>query len=161
MRRSIAPGAATAAVTAVSAGTALARKVAARRHQGGGIRPQRDVDTARWRAVTVLRRIDEIRQTVPDALASLGPAVEVEVRAAPDGKGSVVAARLVEPQLVDADPTRAVRALRQALRHAKQQLEIGWVVTPSRSEVVPTALNRPLREAEAGNPPAVQGEGVR
>lgn len=156
MRKNITP-VATVAATAVGAGTALARKVASRRLHTSRPRLQRDADPARRRSVTVFRRIDEIRDATPPALAALGPAVEIAFSSAPDGKGTVLTAHLTEPALVDADPAVAVRRLRQALRDAKQQLEIGWTVTPTRSEVTPTPLNRPLREAEA---PA-QGGGLR
>lgn len=161
MRKSFTAPAAAVAATAVGAGTALARKVLAARHWvSGGRGPSgrtHDADITRWRAVTVLRRADEMPTTPPPALAELGDAVEVEVRTAPDGKGSVLAARLVDPGRVDADPARAADRLREALRHAKQQIEIGWVVTPTRSPVVETPLNRPLREAES----RAEGEGVR
>lgn len=161
MRKTFTAPAAVAA-TAVGAGTAIARKVAAARHRvSGGRGPSgrrmHDTDITRWRAVTVLRRADEMPATPPPALADLGGALEVEVHAAPDGKGSVLAARLVDAGRVDADPARAVDRLREALRHAKQQIEIGWVVTPTRSPIVETPLNRPLRKAES----RAEGESVR
>jgi hypothetical protein len=162
MRKTLTAPAAAVAATAVGAGTVLARKVVAARHWVSGARGPsgrrlHDTDVGRWRAVTVLRRADEMPTTLPPALADLGDAVDVEIRTAPDGKGSVLAARLVDPGRVDADPARAVDRLRTALRHGKQQIEIGWVVTPTRSPVVETPLNSPLREAESH----AEGESVR
>ena len=72
---------------------------------------------------------------VPGPLAELGDLVDVEVRAAPGGKGSELRARLRSPELTGVasaaarlsgdDPRQRVRA---ALREAKQLIEVGEVL---------------------------------
>ena len=72
---------------------------------------------------------------VPGPLAELSDLVEVEVRAAPGGKGSELRARLHSPEptgvasaaarLSGNDPRQRVRA---ALREAKQLIEVGEVL---------------------------------
>lgn len=92
---------------------------------------------SRWRAVTINRSPGEVMpdNRVPGPLAELGDVVEVEVRAAPGGKGSELRARLrgTEPagaasaaaRLSGDDPRQQVRA---ALREAKQLIEVGEVL---------------------------------
>lgn len=91
---------------------------------------------ARWRAVTINRSPEEVMtDRVPGPLAELGDLVEVEVRAAPGGRGSELRARLREPEptgvasaaarLTGDDPRQRVRA---ALREAKQLIEVGEVL---------------------------------
>jgi hypothetical protein len=92
---------------------------------------------SRWRAVTINRSPDEVMpdHEVPGPLAELGDLVEVEVRAAPGGRGSELRARLrsAEPtgaasaaaRLSGDDPRQGVRA---ALREAKQLIEVAEVL---------------------------------
>jgi hypothetical protein len=92
---------------------------------------------SRWRAVTINRSPEEVMpdDRTPGPLAALGDLVEVEVRAAPGGKGSELRARLRRPELTGAasaaarlsgdDPRQQVRA---ALREAKQLIEVGEVL---------------------------------
>lgn len=93
--------------------------------------------TGRWRSVTVNRSQDEVMPNgqMPGPLAGLGDLVEVQVRPAPGGKGTELAARLRVPE-----PTgpRAARArvsghdprqqVRLALRQSKQLVEVGEVL---------------------------------
>ena len=99
---------------------------------GGSAEPR-----SRWRAVTINRSPEEVMpdHRVPGPLAELGDLVEVEVRAAPGGKGSELRARLRTPEPAGAasvaarlsgdDPRQRVRA---ALREAKQLIEVGEVL---------------------------------
>jgi hypothetical protein len=106
------------------------------RHQRSDDRA--DSETAnRWHAVTVNRSPDEVMPdgTVPPALRALGDLVEVEVRPAPQARGTELRARLrrseprsaasVLERLGGTDPRQAVRA---ALREDKQLLEVGEVL---------------------------------
>jgi hypothetical protein len=93
--------------------------------------------SSRWRSVTILRAPEEVMPggQLPAPLAALGDLVEVEVAAAPGGRGSELRARLR-----NAEPTGAASALarvkredprqqvRAALREAKQLLEVGEVL---------------------------------
>lgn len=92
---------------------------------------------SRWRAVSINRAPEEVMpdHQVPGPLAELGDLVEVEVRAAPGGKGSELRARLRRPEPTGAasvatrlsgkDPRQQ---LRSALREAKQLIEVGEVL---------------------------------
>jgi hypothetical protein len=92
---------------------------------------------SRWRAVTISKSPEEVMpdNQVPAPLADLGDLVEVEVRAAPGGRGSELRARLrsSEPtgaasaaaRLSGKDPRQRVRA---ALREAKQLIEVGEIL---------------------------------
>jgi uncharacterized membrane protein len=91
---------------------------------------------SRWRAVTINRSPEDVMPDGPPGpLAELGDLVEVEVRAAPGGKGSELRARLrsaeptgaasVAARLSGDDPRQRVRA---ALREAKQLIEVGEVL---------------------------------
>jgi hypothetical protein len=94
-------------------------------------------DDNRWRAVTVYRTPDEVlpEGRLPEPLAQLGDLVEVEVAAAPGGRGTELRARLrtTEPsgaagavaRKAGQDPRQAVRA---ALRESKQLIEVGEVL---------------------------------
>ncbi len=103
---------------------------------------------------------------VPGPLAELGDLVEVEVRAAPGGKGSELRARLRSPEpsgaasaavrLSGEDPRQRVRS---ALREAKQLIEVGEVLrvdpTPhGRRTATPTGALVEAATKRAG------GEGV-
>jgi hypothetical protein len=123
---------------------------------------------SRWRAVTINRSPEEVmpESRVPGPLAELGDLVEVEVRAAPGGKGSELRARLRSPEpsgaasaaarLSGEDPRQRVRS---ALREAKQLIEVGEVLrvdpTPhGRRTATPTGALVEAATKRAG------GEGV-
>ena len=87
-----------------------------------------------WLAVTVLCEPSDLDTAAPPApLAELGDRIEVRVTAAPDGKGTELAARLRDPaptgsaleRLRGSDPQAD---LRSALRRAKQLVEVGEVL---------------------------------
>ena len=92
---------------------------------------------SRWRSVTINRNQEEVMPNgqVPDPLAALGDRVEVQVRPAPGGKGTELAARLRRPEpgglgsivarVSGDDPRQQVRS---ALRQAKQLIEVGEVL---------------------------------
>ena len=86
-----------------------------------------DPETAarRWRAVTVLRSPGEIGTGagLPAPLAALGDRVEVRVTPAPGDRGAELAARYRDLPSDD-----DLRALRSALREAKQLIEVGEVL---------------------------------
>lgn len=89
---------------------------------------------SRWRSVTINRSPEQVMPDgrVPDPLAALGDLVEVQVREAPGGKGTELAARLRQPEpsslssvgarMSGDDPRQQVRV---ALRQAKQLIEVG------------------------------------
>lgn len=79
----------------------------------------------RWRAVTVLRRPEQVGspEAPPPPLTRFGDRVDVRVTAAPGDKGTELAARF------RGTPSDAeVGELRAALREAKQLLEVGEVL---------------------------------
>jgi hypothetical protein len=122
------------AVVAVGGGAALLiRQLQRRAAAGAGAAAE---PRSRWRAVTINRSPEEVMPDGPPGpLAELGDLVEVEVRAAPGGKGSELRARLRSPEPTGAasvaarlsgdDPRQRVRA---ALREAKQLIEVGEVL---------------------------------
>jgi hypothetical protein len=157
------------ATTAVVAGGVAAAVVVRQlqRRVLGGAGPAAE-PRSRWRAVTINRRPEEVmpESRVPGPLAELGDLVEVEVRAAPGGKGSELRARLrsLEPtgvasaaaRLSGDDPRQRVRS---ALREAKQLIEVGEVLrvdpTPhGRRTATPTGALVEAATKRAG------GEGV-
>jgi hypothetical protein len=104
-------------------------------------------DLHRWRVVTVQRELGEVAVDVPEPLAALGDAVEVQTAPAPGDRGTELRARWRDGAETPAgeDP---VRRLRLALRESKQLLEVGWVLEPDRNTTnEATALNAPLRKA--------------
>lgn len=86
-----------------------------------------------WLVVTVFREPSEIdTDRLPSPLAEFGDQLEVQVRAAADGKGTELAARLRDrpsgstlARLSGSDPQAD---LRSALRRAKQLIEVGEVL---------------------------------
>ncbi|SDY80385.1 hypothetical protein SAMN05444365_103532 [Micromonospora pattaloongensis] len=144
------------AAAVVAAGGAVARRLLG----GDGQWPPRSVAPARasrWHVVTINRPIDQVAPGggIPEPLAQLGDAVEVQLRPAPGGRGTELAVRLRHGEsagvaggaarISGTDPRRAVRA---ALRQAKQVAETGEVLSP---DAPPTAretlLNSPLEYA--------------
>jgi len=123
-----------AALAAGGAAVVLVRQLRQRATAGAGPAAE---PRSRWRAVTINRSPEEVMpdNRVPGPLAELGDLVEVEVRAAPGGKGSELRARLrsSEPagagsaaaRLSGDDPRQQVRS---ALREAKQLIEVGEVL---------------------------------
>ncbi|MEV1288119.1 hypothetical protein [Micromonospora sp. NPDC049679] len=112
---------------------------------------------ARWHVVTVNRPLDRITPSggLPEPLAQLGDAVEVQLRPAPGDRGTEIAVRLRQGEphgvagaaarISGEDPRRALRA---ALRQAKQIAETGEVLSPDQPPTSrETLLNRPLEYA--------------
>jgi len=139
--------------TSAVGGSAVVLVRRLRRHTDSG--PDTDLPEARsrWRAVTINRDPDEVMpdSRVPGPLARLGDLVEVQVAAAPPGRGTELRARLRRPEptgvagaaarLSGHDPRQQVRS---ALREAKQLIEVGEVlrVDPAphgRRSATPTA----------------------
>jgi hypothetical protein len=91
----------------------------------------------RWLVVTIDRSSDEVAPggQLPQPLADLGDSIEVQLRQAPGGRGSELAARSREPvptgvgaaaATVKGDDPR--QAIRTALRQSKQLVEVGEVM---------------------------------
>lgn len=124
----------TAALAVGGGAVVLVRQL--QRRAGGGSGEAAE-PRSRWRAVTINRAPDEVMpdNRRPGPLAELGDLVDVEVRAAPGGKGTELRARLKSPEptgvtsaaarLSGKDPRQRVRA---ALREAKQLIEVGEVL---------------------------------
>jgi hypothetical protein len=126
-----------ATAVAVVGGGMLVRQLRAARHPtvDGGAR-DRKRDT-RWRVVTIYREPDEVAPggRLPEPLAALGDSIETQVRPAPGGKGTELAARLRVPapsgaagMAARARGTDPRQRLRSALREAKQRIEVGEVL---------------------------------
>ena len=128
----------------VGAGVVVVRRMTGRRFDNGGPREAQD----RWHTVTVNRPPEEVATDgrLPGPLAELSDAVEVQIRPAPGGRGTEVAARLrgevpsgaAAARVVGSDPRQDLRA---ALRQSRQLLETGEVL---RADEQPTA-RRTLR----------------
>ena len=137
-----------AALAAVGAGTVLLRRAVSRGSGlltgGGGSGPGAAAD--RWHGVTVALPPDEVGAEPPGPLAAL-TGVEIRMQPAPGGKGTELHARLTGgPD----EPRERQQELREALREAKQLLETGEVLAPTRpGSSEPTLLNAPLRWATA------------
>lgn len=91
----------------------------------------------RWRVVTINRPPEEVapQGRWPDPIAQLGDTVEVQVRPAPGGKGTELAARLRHPGASGSGDAASrtkgetpQQAVRSALRQAKQLIEVGEVL---------------------------------
>ncbi|GAB3183185.1 hypothetical protein GCM10027259_37830 [Micromonospora palomenae] len=111
----------------------------------------------RWHVVTVNPARDELTpdSPLPEPLAGLGDAVDVQIRRAPADRGIELAVRLRDGarlpvtagarRLAGRDPNQAIRA---ALREAKQLLETGEVLHPdSPPTTQTTAVNKALQMA--------------
>jgi uncharacterized membrane protein len=129
----------------VGAGVVVVRRMTGRRFDNGGPREAQD----RWHTVTVNRPPEEVATDgrLPGPLAELSDAVEVQIRPAPGGRGTEVAARLrgevpsgaaAAARVVGSDPRQDLRA---ALRQSRQLLETGEVL---RADEQPTT-RRTLR----------------
>jgi hypothetical protein len=107
------------------AGAALLGRLQQVRLPGVGTASAKDDPTTaarRWRAVTVLAGPDRLAD-LPSPLAALGDRVETRVTPAPGGRGTELAARY---RAVATD--EEIGRLRQALREAKQLIEVGQVL---------------------------------
>jgi hypothetical protein len=146
MRKLLFGAAAVGLVVSVAAGRRFARR------PDGATPGDRRVD--RWHSVTV-NCAPERLDPLPACLSELGDAVEVVMRPAPGGRGTELAARLVErvpsgvggvvAKLRDDDP---VRRLRRALRDARALAEIGEILLPdSPATTRSTLLGAPLAYA--------------
>jgi len=131
----------------VGAGVLVVRRMSARQPSKGAAGRARD----RWHTVTVNRPPEEVATDgrLPGPLAELSDAVEVQIRPAPGGRGTEVAARLrsgaapsglggIAARAAGNDPRQQVRS---ALRQSRQLLETGEVL---RADEQPTA-RRTLR----------------
>ncbi|MCZ7437314.1 hypothetical protein O7598_12985 [Micromonospora sp. WMMC241] len=111
----------------------------------------------RWHVVTVNPTRDELTpdSPLPEPLADLGDAVDVQIRRAAGDRGIELAVRLRESarspltagvrRLAGNDPNQAIRA---ALREAKQLLETGEVLHPDAPPTTrTTVVNKPLQLA--------------
>jgi hypothetical protein len=132
-------------VAGVGAGVLVVRRMSARQPSNGAAGQARD----RWHTVTVNRPPEEVATDgrLPGPLAELSDAVEVQIRPAPGGRGTEVAARLrgevpsgaaAAARVVGSDPRQDLRA---ALRQSRQLLETGEVL---RADEQPTT-RRTLR----------------
>ncbi|WP_248960127.1 hypothetical protein [Sphaerisporangium perillae] len=109
---------------------------------------------SRWLMVTINRRPEEVVPDgrLPEPLARLGDAIEVQVREAPGDRGTELGARPITPvpagvtgvlaRLGDEDPRQAVR---RALRESKCLIETGEVLRPDEPPTTrPTPAGRIL-----------------
>ena len=138
---------------AVAAGAAVAaRRLSGRRSGVWAVRTGREL-RGRWHSVTVYCPPDQVADgRLPEPLTRLGDAIEVRTRPAPGGRGTELAVR---PREVGVPASRRAagahddgRAVRAALREAKQLLETGEVLRPDRPPTSrSTLLNWPVRVA--------------
>jgi hypothetical protein len=77
----------------------------------------------RWRVVTVLTDLEQLRTTTPAPLAAFGERLELRVTPAPGDRGAELAARFRGPVTDD-----EIGDLRAALRESKALLEVGEVL---------------------------------
>jgi hypothetical protein len=143
------------AVAAV--GGAVARRLLGPHDGQWPPRPAGPAREERWHVITVNRPLDRITPHggLPEPLAQLGEGVEVQLRPAPGNRGTEIAVRLRDgdPHGVAAAAARISgedprRALRAALRQAKQVAETGEVLSPDQPPTSrETLLNRPLEYA--------------
>jgi hypothetical protein len=117
-----------------------------------------DPETAarRWRAVTVLCSPEQVGTgaDLPAPLATLGDRLEVRITPAPGDRGTELAARYRDRPSDD-----DLRALRSALRQAKQLIEVGEVL---RVDPAPHGVRKRTRQGAAleGATARAGGEGV-
>jgi hypothetical protein len=125
----------------VTAGAAAAGAVTASRIVVA--RRNKDQAAGRRHVITVNRAFDEAGTgSLPTPLAALGEAVEIRRQPAPGGRGTEFSARARSGKVSDGE-------IRRALREARSELEIGYVLLPGGPTTRPTPLNKPLREATA------------
>jgi hypothetical protein len=139
MGRGTRGGRALARTAGVVAGAAVARALGVPRRVGRP-RAARDARSERWQVVTVDRPAELVLPggRWPEPLRRLGGAVEVELRPAPGGRGTELAARPaggapltgMAAHLVGDDPGLL---LRRTLRQVKQLAETGELLRADRS----------------------------
>ncbi|MEU4338150.1 hypothetical protein AB0F59_26445 [Micromonospora lupini] len=144
---------------AVVAGGMLARRLLGATGQSNDRRQQGPVRRRgpRWHVATVNRPASDVAPggRLPEPLAGLGDAVEVQLRPAAGDRGTEIAVRLRDGARVPAataarrvtgrDPEQAIRA---ALRESKQLIETSEVLHPDYPPTTePTPMNKPLRMA--------------
>jgi len=139
-----------AAVLATAAGVA-ATTVAARRVMSRMPRLPGSTQEPDWLVATIYRAPTDITtdQGLPEPLARLGDAIDVQIRPAPGDRGTEVSVR---PRLVGSQSRSARRdawrTARLALREAKQLAETGEILEPDEPPTTrATLLNRPLEYA--------------
>jgi hypothetical protein len=148
-----------AAGLAAGAGGEVLRRLQATRLPGvGGASATDDPETAarRWRAVTVLTAPGDepTAANLPAPLEAFGDRVEVRITPAPGGKGTELAARYRERP-----SEQEVGALREALRDAKQLIEVGEIL---RVDPAPHGVRTPTPQGSLldGMTKAAPREGV-
>ena len=119
---------------AARAGGSVARQVRSVFEHDGGAGAVK-APASGWLVVSIYREPSDIDVTaLPAPLAAYGDRIETRVRPAPGGKGTELAARLVQrssgrssapARLTGSDPQAD---LRSALREAKQLIEVGEVL---------------------------------
>jgi uncharacterized membrane protein len=146
-----------AAVAAVTVGGVVINRVLSARGTGhwpaNAAAPKKE---PRWRFVTINRPQDEVigpDGVLPEPLAELADQIDVRVQPAPGDKGTELGARLrrgepggfasIAARLTGDDPRQAVRT---ALRHTKQLLEIGDILRSNENQPTtkPTLTGKPL-----------------
>ncbi|WP_041841096.1 hypothetical protein [Actinoplanes friuliensis] len=120
----------TAAAAAVGGTT---YRLVARRRQG-------PPGPGRRHVITVHRPLDELAEVLPEPLAAYHGALEVQLRAAPAGRGTEISARALNDSVSDGD-------IRRLLRESRSLLEVGDILQPGGPTTTPTVTNAPLRAA--------------
>jgi hypothetical protein len=146
-------------VAVVAAGAALGARRLLKARRGGSWPAHLSGGSGQraWHSVTVIRPASDVAPNgrLPEPLAALGDRVEVRLRPAPGDRGTEIAVRLregepsglgaVRVRLAGDDPRWAVR---RALRDAKQLLETGEILRPSKPPTAERTLrNRALEYA--------------
>jgi hypothetical protein len=121
-----------AAATAALGGTTF--RIVSKRRSGGA------PGSGRRHAITVYRPLDEVADVLPEPLSAYQGAIDVQLRAAPAGRGTEISVRALNDTVSDGD-------IRRLLRESRSLLEVGDVLQPGGPTTTPTALNRPLRAA--------------
>jgi hypothetical protein len=88
--------------------------------------------------ITVFRPVDEVAAQLPPQLADRDGALDVQLRAAPAGRGTEISVRPINGTVSDAE-------IRRSLRVSRSLLEVGDVLRPGVPTTTPTMLNRWLR----------------
>jgi flagellar basal body-associated protein FliL len=88
--------------------------------------------------ITVFRPLAEVAGNLPNQLTDRGGALEIELREAPESRGTEISVRPVNGAVSDAE-------IRRALRVSRSLLEVGDVLKPGVATTTPTLRNRLLR----------------
>jgi hypothetical protein len=127
-----------AAVGAAVGGVVAGQILSARRRTRPPMGMARRNRGPRWHVVTVNRPLEQVTPEgrLPEPIAKLGDAVEVQIHRAVGNRGTALAARLRrEPSGVVGAATRItgsnpLQAVRTALRQSKQLVETGEILRP-------------------------------